>query len=80
MQVGRGEGAVWVEQWINCAKQLTQWDVLLDFARSTDNALLSMECMWRLADWTGLREHMLTKAQVRVCHRAKCFNVFLGWK
>jgi hypothetical protein len=27
-QPSRGEGALWVDQWVNAAKQLNQWDAL----------------------------------------------------
>ena len=61
--VGRGESAVWVEQWVHCSTQLGNWDTLLDYSRGVDNHELAVECMWKLSDWNGLRE-MFSKALV----------------
>lgn len=51
----RGEIAMWAEQWVNCAKQLNQWDILAEYARGIDNTSLQIDAMWRLRDWEQLR-------------------------
>ncbi len=58
VQPNRGEAALWLDQWINCCKQLNQWEPLHEYARGTDNNALTADSMWRLSDWDGLR--MLT--------------------
>ncbi|GAX77356.1 hypothetical protein CEUSTIGMA_g4802.t1 [Chlamydomonas eustigma] len=63
-QVTRGESALWFEQWTSCSKQLGQWETLGEYARATDNHELGIDCMWRMSDWTALKDTLLTKAQV----------------
>lgn len=46
---------LWVDSWVSCTKALTQWDVLLEYSRSTDNLPLAMDCLWRLHDWDSLQ-------------------------
>ena len=65
IQIPRGEAALWIEQWVSCAKQLSHWDVLLEYSRATENHELAIDCLWRCSDWPGLKETLLTKAQVR---------------
>jgi transformation/transcription domain-associated protein len=62
--VSRGESCVWVEQWVHCSAQLGHWDTLLDYSRGVDNHELSIDCMWKLSDWGGLKEILSTKALV----------------
>lgn len=62
--VPRGEAAVWVEQWVNCAKQLTQWDTLLEYARQADNTSLMTDALWRVGDFDNLKV-ALTSGKVR---------------
>ncbi|KAL6746236.1 hypothetical protein V8C86DRAFT_2445362, partial [Haematococcus lacustris] len=52
----RGECALWVEQWINCAKSLNHWDLLTDYSRTTEQFELLADCSWRSNDWDGLKE------------------------
>lgn len=61
----RGEIATWVEGWVSASKALTQWDVLADYARATDNLPLAMDCLWRLHDWEML-QGMLAQNQGQV--------------
>jgi transformation/transcription domain-associated protein len=55
-QVSRGERAVWVDQWTRCARQLSQWDSLTEYARATDSSPLQLDCMWRTSDWAQLAQ------------------------
>jgi hypothetical protein len=50
---------VWVESWVSSCKSLTQWDVLGEYARATDNVPLAMDCMWRLHEWEALQGSLL---------------------
>ncbi|KIY95658.1 transformation/transcription domain-associated protein [Monoraphidium neglectum] len=52
----RGEGALWVDQWVNAAKQLNQWDALQEYALAADNNALLADCYWRLSEWDRLRD------------------------
>lgn len=61
---------LWVESWVSCCKALTQWDVLGEYARSTDNVPLAMDCMWRLHEWEALQGSLVqNKHQVRGEHQ-----------
>lgn len=57
---------MWIEQWVGCAKNLCQWDTLSEYARSTHNHELNLDCLWRLQDWVGLKETLTTKVS-QVC-------------
>jgi hypothetical protein len=64
-EVPRGEIVLWVDSWVACTKSLTQWDVLADYSRNSDNVSLAMDCLWRLHDWETL-SHMLSQNQGQV--------------
>lgn len=57
-QPNRGEQALWAEQWLSCCRQLNHWDLLLDYGKSTEQMEVVVDCLWRLSDWTQLREHL----------------------
>lgn len=68
---------LWVEQWVNCAKQLNHWDTLGEYARGTDNHALYMDCLWRLNDWDTLRNfiaHNKQSVSTQTCARLPCSN------
>ena len=50
---------LWVESWVAASKALTQWDVLVEYARGIDNVPLAMDCMWRLHEWEALQGSLL---------------------
>jgi hypothetical protein len=56
LQPSRGEGALWVEQWVSSAKQLNQWDALAEYAGAADNNALLADAYWRLSEWDRLRD------------------------
>lgn len=59
---------LWVESWVQCTKALTQWDVLSEYARATDNIPLAMDCLWRLHEWTPLQQMLVqNQGQVGIC-------------
>jgi hypothetical protein len=64
--VPRGEMVLWVDSWVAATKALTQWDVLHEYARATDNVPLAMDCLWRVHDWEALQGSLMqNKPQVR---------------
>jgi hypothetical protein len=64
--VPRGEIVLWVDSWVASTKSLTQWDVLADYSRSSDNLPLAMDCMWRLHEWETLAAMLMqNQGQVR---------------
>lgn len=50
------EVSLWQERWISCAKNLCQWDVLTEYSRSVVQSDLLHECLWRVPDWSALKE------------------------
>eukprot|EP00983_Pelagomonas_calceolata_P123927 1161053-Pelagomonas_calceolata.AAC.1 len=52
---------MWIEQWVGCTKSLSQWDILEEYARETHNQELSLDCLWRLQDWIGLKQTLSSK-------------------
>jgi hypothetical protein len=40
IQAGRGESALWVEQWLHSSRQLGRWDTMMEYARATVGAVL----------------------------------------
>ncbi|KAK9813189.1 hypothetical protein WJX72_010368 [[Myrmecia] bisecta] len=60
----KGEQSLWQSQYLSCCAELHQWDVVAEYARSTENYSLLMDCLWKLHDWGTLKEAVLPKAQV----------------
>lgn len=60
------EALLWENHWIRCAKELNQWDLLLDYGskRSEKNPFLILESSWRIPNWTLMKEAL---AQVEQC-------------
>jgi transformation/transcription domain-associated protein len=44
-----------VEQWVSCAQQLHQWDLLQEYAFETQNHELMLDHLWRAEDWPNLK-------------------------
>lgn len=54
--IQKREVMLWQERWILCAKNLCQWDVLTEYSRSVVESALLHECLWRVPDWSALKE------------------------
>ena len=69
-RLSKAEFDLWENQYIMCAKRLSQWDQLTEFARSVKHSELMSrsamhvellhECLWRVPDWAGMKEVMNT--------------------
>jgi hypothetical protein len=57
--VGKAEVCLWEERWIECARELCQWEVLTEFSRSCVHTELLHDCLWRVGDWSALKELLL---------------------
>ncbi|KAF7809661.1 transformation/transcription domain-associated protein-like [Senna tora] len=62
--VPKAEMCLWEEQWLYCASQLSQWDALADFGKSVENYEILLDSLWKLPDWTYMKDHVIPKAQV----------------
>ncbi|PXF39940.1 Transcription-associated protein 1 [Gracilariopsis chorda] len=60
-QAGSHEILFCEERWIECAKNLCQWEVLTELSRTAVNPKLLHECLWRIADWTALKDLLRKK-------------------
>lgn len=53
---------LWEERWVGCAKQLCQWQLMNDFAKSTQNQDLLLDCAWKRGDWAAAKQLLLSPA------------------
>ena len=46
------------EQWIRCCKELNQWDLLLEYGRSSaaSSPTLVLDSAWRVPSWTVMKD------------------------
>jgi len=58
------EVVVWEQQWIACAKELNQWQQLSEFAQKVEHFSLLVDCLWKVSDWSTLKECILSRRQV----------------
>jgi len=49
------ELSFWEERWLDINKELCQWTVLTDYAKSSGSPNLLVESAWKSRDWTALR-------------------------
>ena len=52
----KAEKIVWEEQWIACAKQLNQWEVLKEYATDVNQFDLLLESCWKTDSWMEIKE------------------------
>ncbi|XP_046480160.1 transformation/transcription domain-associated protein [Neodiprion pinetum] len=52
------EAILWDQHWIRCAKELNQWDLLLDYGskKAEKNPFLILESSWRIPNWSMMKE------------------------
>lgn len=46
---------LWEERWITLQKELCQFEVVSEFANSSESASLQLECAWKSQDWSKVR-------------------------
>ncbi|CAH0477213.1 unnamed protein product [Peronospora belbahrii] len=59
-EVNMFELRLWEERWVECAKQLCQWQLMNDFAKSTQNQELLLDCAWKRGDWSSAKQLLLS--------------------
>ncbi|XP_058123036.1 transcription-associated protein 1 [Anopheles ziemanni] len=59
------EVQLWETHWIRCAKELNQWDILMDFGQlcRDKNTHLIMDSAWRVPDWNLMKQALLKVEQ-----------------
>jgi transformation/transcription domain-associated protein len=60
--VTKTELCLWETNWLESAKQLNQWELVSDFARSVDHTELQLHSSWRQNDWQGVKDLLPTSA------------------
>lgn len=66
---------LWENHWIRCAKELNQWDILLDYAQSNKEkkSFLIMESAWHVPDWALMKQSLLKVEQT--CPKQEGYKV-----
>lgn len=76
--VPKAEMCLWEEQWLCCASQLGQWDALADFGKSIENYEILLDSLWKLPDWTYMKEHVIPKAQVEETPKLRLIQAYFA--
>ncbi|XP_043814591.1 transformation/transcription domain-associated protein isoform X2 [Manihot esculenta] len=76
--VPKAEMCLWEEQWLYCASQLSQWDALVDFGKSVENYEILLDTLWKLPDWTYMKDHVIPKAQVEETPKLRLIQAFFA--
>ncbi|XP_010268349.1 PREDICTED: transformation/transcription domain-associated protein-like [Nelumbo nucifera] len=76
--VPKAEMCLWEEQWLYCASQLSQWDVLVDFGKSVENYELLLDCLWKIPDWAYMKDNVIPKAQVEETPKLRLVQAFFA--
>ncbi|XLR64513.1 hypothetical protein S83_015185 [Arachis hypogaea] len=74
--VPKAEMCLWEEQWLYCASQLSQWDALAEFGKSVENYEILLDSLWKLPDWTYMKEHVMPKAQVEETPKLRLIQAY----
>lgn len=76
--VPKAEMCLWEEQWLNCASQLSQWEVLGEFGKQVENYDILLDSLWKVPDWTYLKENVMPKAQVEETTKLHLIQAFFA--
>ncbi|KAK4773935.1 hypothetical protein SAY87_028954 [Trapa incisa] len=76
--VPKAEMCLWEEQWLHCATQLSQWDALVDFGKSVENYEILFDSLWKLPDWSYLKDQVIPKAQVGETPKVRLIQAFFA--
>ncbi|KAH8272038.1 hypothetical protein KR018_007399 [Drosophila ironensis] len=72
---------LWENHWIRCAKELNQWDILLDYAQTSKekNMFLILESSWRVPDWNLMKTALSKTEQCYMKHQGFKLNIYKGY-
>ncbi|KVI08775.1 Armadillo-type fold [Cynara cardunculus var. scolymus] len=76
--VPKAEMCLWEEQWLYCASQLSQWDVLAEFGKLVDNYEILLDSLWKQPDWAFLKDHVIPKAQVEETPKLRIIQAYFS--
>lgn len=75
-QAGSHEVLFCEERWIECAKNLCQWEVLTELSRTAVNPKLLHECLWRIPEWSALKD-LLRKKPVQDSSKMQIYEAYV---
>lgn len=69
------EYQLWEERWVRCAKELGQWDILIEFGKTKaqSNPFIILESAWRIPDWQVMKEALTQVYEVSLNKHANQF-------
>ncbi|XP_044312545.1 transcription-associated protein 1 isoform X1 [Drosophila rhopaloa] len=72
---------LWEKHWMRCAKELNQWDILLDYAQTNKdkNMFLILESSWRVPDWNLMKTALTKTEQCYLKHHGFKINLYKGY-
>ncbi|XP_033155613.1 transcription-associated protein 1 isoform X1 [Drosophila mauritiana] len=72
---------LWENHWMRCAKELNQWDILLDYAQTNKdkNMFLILESSWRVPDWNLMKIALAKTEQCYLKHYGFKINLYKGY-
>lgn len=75
------EVQLWETHWLRCAKELNQWDIVLDFAKMHKDrkALLIAESAWRVPDWEVMKQALVRTDQGCPKQESYRMNLYRGY-
>ncbi|CAI9110926.1 OLC1v1011036C1 [Oldenlandia corymbosa var. corymbosa] len=76
--VPKAEMCLWEEQWLCCASQLSQWDVLVDFGKLIENYEILLDNLWKQPDWAYLKDQVFPKAQVEETPKLRIIQAYFA--
>ncbi|KAJ6816627.1 putative transformation/transcription domain-associated protein [Iris pallida] len=76
--VPKAEMCLWEEQWLSCASQLSQWDVLADFGKSVENYDILLDSLWKVPNWAYMKENVIPKAPVEETTKLRLVQAFFA--
>ncbi|XP_044571244.1 transcription-associated protein 1 isoform X4 [Drosophila ananassae] len=72
---------LWENHWMRCAKELNQWDILLDYAQTNKdkNMFLILESSWRVPDWNLMKTALAKTEQCYMKQYGFKVNLYKGY-
>ncbi|KAL7737489.1 hypothetical protein ACLKA6_007623 [Drosophila palustris] len=72
---------LWEKHWMRCAKELNQWDIMLDYAQTNreKNMFLILESSWRVPDWNLMKTALSKTEQCYSKHYGFKLNLYKGY-
>lgn len=72
---------LWETHWLRCARELNQWDIILDYAKmhKDKKSLLITDSAWRVPDWDVMKQALLRIEQASSKQEGYRINLYRGY-